>query len=335
MHAPFSANIFLTHYCNLSCSFCCYRPFQGGGNRDLDTCGWMTIIDKLAELKVFQIKILAGEPLLRRDIKDILQHIADRKMRFFLNSNGTLLNEDFAGFLAGLQRCDGVQISIDGMEQEHDAIRGRGNWHKAVNAVKILKKFSIPVTVNMVLTGGNFRKSIAAVDRLQQLLEPDVFRISSVSDSFNEVDAEHGVLSDEQYVQMMLAVLRLKERYRNIRSNFLVMHKEITRPEISDGNTFCTIPEQSICIAANGDVIACPNAVNHVAGNSLAVPLQELWRSDCMENFRREVKCGSLLPAECDGCRYRFYCKRCCPPSANPVQFRCRKRLAEILEKLT
>jgi MoaA/NifB/PqqE/SkfB family radical SAM enzyme len=52
-------------------------------------------------------------------------------MRFSILSNGTLITEELAAFLAGTRRCDSVQVSIDGSKPEtHDTCRGQGTFYQ-------------------------------------------------------------------------------------------------------------------------------------------------------------------------------------------------------------
>ena len=335
MQNPFCADLYLTHYCNLCCSFCCYRPFQGGANKDLSTEQWFKIIEQLAALKVFRVNILAGEPLLRQDLLTILWYIAKCNMRFALNTNGTLLTDEFAQSLAEIRRTDEVQISIDGMENFHDAIRGKGNWRRAVTAVNLLKKYHVPVVINMVLTNANYSECSHASEFFLNELHVDTLRISSVTDSFNELDASQGRLSDEQYVRAMLEVVKLKAVYSNIRSGFIEMYNEITNPVIKkEGGRCCNTPWKHISICADGRVIGCPNAVDYVIGDSLQTPLYDLWHNNQkLDDFRAETSSYTKLPEQCNECHYIWYCRQCCPPSRNKIS-RCRKRLAEIMESM-
>lgn len=329
---PVTASVFLTHYCNLRCSFCCYRPFQGTGNRDLTTDQWLNIIDELAELKVFQVKLLAGEPLIRQDLKVILQHIVCRNMRFTLNTNGTLLTDELAQFIAQTGRADEIQISIDGLEKHHDEIRGSGNWNKAVNAVKLLKKYGVPVKINMVLTTSNYSGCVEASSYLLKNTGADVLRISSVSDEFNDLAPAQDRLSDSQYTEVMLQIVKLKKQFPNITSSFLERYEQITHPSVQDGFRRCSTPYKSITIRADGAVIACPNALEYILGWCGKDDLLNIWqKSQTITKFRKEIEDGTALGGDCCGCKYIRYCGQCCPAARRKEPVRCLKKLAKLI----
>ena len=330
---PVTASVFLTHYCNLRCSFCCYRPLQETESRDLNTDQWMKIIDELAELKIFQIKILAGEPLIRHDFKTLLQHIVRCGMRFTLNTNGTLLTEDIASFIAGTKRADEVQVSLDGLEKQHDEIRGKGNWRKAVNAVKLLEELGVPVKINMVLTTSNYHSCNEAGRFFLEELGVKSLRISSVSDQFSELEPAHGKLSDRQYVQAMLQILELKKQYPNLTSSFLDRHRQINHPCNEAGCRRCSTPYKSITILADGAVAACPNAPGYILGWCGRDNLREIWQtSQVLADFRKQIDAGMALDGECQECEYIWYCRQCCPPAHDRGRGRCLKHLKQLLK---
>ena len=58
-------------------------------------------------------------------------------MRFDILSNGTLITDEMAAFLASTGRCDGIQVSIDGsIPMTHDVFRGEGNFLKAIRGIE-------------------------------------------------------------------------------------------------------------------------------------------------------------------------------------------------------
>ena len=62
-------------------------------------------------------------------------------------TNGTLLNQDIVDKLKTLNNLRYLQISLDGGTKEvHDVIRGKGNFEKSINSIKLLKKNSLKVS---------------------------------------------------------------------------------------------------------------------------------------------------------------------------------------------
>jgi MoaA/NifB/PqqE/SkfB family radical SAM enzyme len=76
-----------------------------------------------------QLTFTGGEPLIRRDLFDILEHVLTHhpSFRFAILTNGTLLTHEAVRKLSEFHPLF-VQVSIDGSERTHDEIRGKGSY---------------------------------------------------------------------------------------------------------------------------------------------------------------------------------------------------------------
>jgi radical SAM protein with 4Fe4S-binding SPASM domain len=107
--------------------------------------------------------ITGGEPFLRRDLFDILGEIKRNRFEIFLLTNGTLVDRARSRMLADLG-VKGVQVSIEGGEEVHDAIRGEGSFTASAAGIERLVDAGIPVTLNVTLSNlnaGQMKKVIA------------------------------------------------------------------------------------------------------------------------------------------------------------------------------
>lgn len=101
------------------------------------------------------LSLTGGEPLLRRDLPDILDASVQAGFNeVYVLSNGTLVSREWAKTLAG-RGVKGVQVSMEGPEYIHDAIRGRGSFKASVEGVRHLIESGIAVTLNCTLSGLN------------------------------------------------------------------------------------------------------------------------------------------------------------------------------------
>jgi radical SAM protein with 4Fe4S-binding SPASM domain len=154
-----------TKSCNLKCIHC---GSQGNGRDELDSKEVMIILDQLAAAGVGRFQITGGEPLLRKDLFQIL-HYAAKRFSVSLTSNGYYLDEEKAGLLAEAG-VSSVQISIDGPDEVHDTIRGDPqSYTMAIDAVKALKSYpQITVGVSTTVMPHN----LESLTRLQEILVP-------------------------------------------------------------------------------------------------------------------------------------------------------------------
>lgn len=109
-HSPYVVHFFVTERCNLKCSYCSVwrNPMP-----ELDTEGQMKIIKAISDLGASGISFTGGEPLLRKDINDLLNFSSDLGMFTRVTSNGLMPRSYYERLLA--TRLDAFSISIDGL----------------------------------------------------------------------------------------------------------------------------------------------------------------------------------------------------------------------------
>ncbi len=94
-----------------------------------------------------------GEPLLRKDLAEILAFSRSLPLHTSLITNGTLLEsriDEIAPFINGV-----VYVSLDGLEKTHDDIRGvDGSFKKALDGINAAKE-KVPVTINTTVMAEN------------------------------------------------------------------------------------------------------------------------------------------------------------------------------------
>ena len=155
---PFQVHFEITDRCNLRCKFC---DIWKRKNEEVNLEQAKKIIDNISEAKISIITLTGGEPLLRNDLEDIASYAKSKGMIAQLNTNGTLLTKERAKKIA--ESFDWVGISLDGLEETHDGIRGiKGTFNKAVKGVKNLieVKGNCKVAIASVLTKDNYNEII-------------------------------------------------------------------------------------------------------------------------------------------------------------------------------
>lgn len=114
---PFFINLEVTKQCNARCSFCDY--WKTGKEERLDD--YLPLVKKLSPLHV---SITGGEPLLRKDIAQIIRRLREGDFVYLsLITNGKLLDEAKAREIwdAGLHQ---LGVSLDFLDERHDEYRG-------------------------------------------------------------------------------------------------------------------------------------------------------------------------------------------------------------------
>ena len=167
LEAPVCLTWELTYGCNLACVHC----LSSSGRRDpreLTTAECTAFLDDLSAMQVFYVNIGGGEPTLRPDFWEIVDHAVGVGVGVKFSTNGTRLDATAAARCAVTDYVD-VQISIDGADAAtNDAVRGDGSFDAAIGALERLAEagFSQP-KLSVVMT----RHNIPQIDALRSLAD--------------------------------------------------------------------------------------------------------------------------------------------------------------------
>jgi len=151
LDAPICLTWEITYACNLQCVHC----LSSSGTRDpreLSTAQAKAVLDELRDLQVFYINIGGGEPMIRKDFFEILEHAETNNIGVKFSTNGTYITADNSRRLAAMNYLD-IQISLDGVDAvTNDAVRGKGSYATAIAAMNHLRdanfgQFKISVVV--------------------------------------------------------------------------------------------------------------------------------------------------------------------------------------------
>jgi PqqA peptide cyclase len=153
----------LTHACPLSCSYCSNPLELTKRSAELATADWHRVLDEAADLGVLQSHFSGGEPLLRRDLVELVGHASSLGMYTNLVTSAIGLSRPRAQALreAGL---DHVQVSIQADEPVlSDRLAGISSFDKKIEAARLVKELGWPLTLNVVLHRQN-------IDRVEAIL---------------------------------------------------------------------------------------------------------------------------------------------------------------------
>lgn len=150
---PDAATLAVTQNCQAHCNHCSAYRRSNRPKKELTTSEWKNIIDKLISAGCYNITFTGGEPLLRKDIFELIQSVDKEKAIAQMFSNGYALDKKTAIKLkkSGL---DCIHISIDSIDPSaHDKIRGvEGLFQKAVKGIKNCLDAGILVGISMIAT---------------------------------------------------------------------------------------------------------------------------------------------------------------------------------------
>jgi len=166
--APVEVLITLTNRCNLKCIMCNFHNYPMDIRDELSTKDIISMVEQLKNLKIGNITFSGGEPLLRSDLFEIIHYAHSLGMNTTLLTNGTIMEDDLVKRIndSGL---NSIWVSIDGLEDTHDSIRGKGSFVKSINFIKTIIKECPAVSLNIATTVMN--SNLEDIPRLLQLWE--------------------------------------------------------------------------------------------------------------------------------------------------------------------
>ncbi|MDD5163386.1 MAG: radical SAM protein [Candidatus ainarchaeum sp.] len=165
---PFLVVWNITRACNLSCKHC-YESALVKDSDELNTEEALKAVDGLAEAGVAYLAISGGEPLVRKDLFEIIQRIRKNEMAFSIATNGTLLTRENARQLKSLG-CLYAQVSLDGAKPlTHNRFRGSEAFERTIEGIKNAVSEGLLVGIAMTVTQHNYKEVPAALDLAEKL----------------------------------------------------------------------------------------------------------------------------------------------------------------------
>ncbi|MEI6986030.1 MAG: heme d1 biosynthesis radical SAM protein NirJ [Rhodospirillaceae bacterium] len=145
----------LLRRCNLSCSFCYSVSTDADYPGELATLEILSGLDELRRFGVSTLVLSGGEPLLHPDLFEIAGHAKAAGFFVSLSTNGTLIDEAVATRI-GVVGFDHVGISLDGLPETHDRLRGRaGAFDCSLRGLRLCRDVGLKVGVRFTLTSDN------------------------------------------------------------------------------------------------------------------------------------------------------------------------------------
>ncbi len=302
-----------TKACNLKCEHC-YRDAGGKDPNELSTSEGKELLSEIAKAG-FKIVILSGgEPLLRKDIFELISYAASVGLRPVLGTNGVLFTAEIVRKLkaAGAAR---VGISLDSKDfQVHDAFRKhKGAWEKTVEAMRICRQEDLDFQVHTTVTRRNYKEIIGITDFVTELgaKAHHVFflvptgRGKEISDVF---------ITAKEIREVLEKILNKQKKTRIelkpvCAPQFIPLAKKMNvelrfKRGCLAGTSYC-------CILPNGDVHPCPYLPLKL-GNVRQEKFSSIWENNPVFNKLRSLEysgnCGVCgHKSSCGGCRARAY----------------------------
>lgn len=158
----------LTHRCPLQCAYCSNPLAMDAPKSELSTEDWCRVLDEAATIGILQVHFSGGEPMARRDLRDLVAHASRAGLYTNIITSGVLLSDAaMADLLAA--GIDHIQLSFqDAQAERADHFGGyRGGHGKKLDAARRIREAGLPLTANFVI----HRQNIERVEDMMALGE--------------------------------------------------------------------------------------------------------------------------------------------------------------------
>jgi radical SAM protein with 4Fe4S-binding SPASM domain len=293
-----------TRRCNLECVHC---GSHGNYERELDTSEIKDVIDQLSLLGVKNFQVTGGEPLLRKDLIDVLIYADGRGLKTSFASNGYYIDENKAMSISKANVYS-IQISIDGTKEIHNQIRKNAeSFDNAIGAIRSLRKNSgSKVGVATTVMPQNI-DSLARLKEMLLSLDIDFWNLGTVMPVGKAENNPSLYLSKEQFNSLMDFAVNSREDIKiDIGENFPYLGRfdEMVRrnPKI------CPVGILSCCIGADGHIRGCPDQPDsdfYREGCIRDEKFKDIWERGFRRYRNRDVV---REDKRCSSCGYKADC---------------------------
>lgn len=295
--------------CTLNCNFKCkHCGSRAGENYFHDVVSTIEIknaflnIAQNFDAKKITIAITGGEPILRKDLFEVMKYATQLGFRWGMVSNGSLINREIVN--KAKDACiSTVDISIDGIGKMHDEFRDtKGAYEKAVNAVKLFAEANFLNPLRITTTVHN--KNINILDEMYDTfsaLKINDWRLLSVDPIGRAICNKDILLNKEQFTKLLQFMKTKRSEKSKVKITFGCAHflGDEFEEEVRNGLFYCGTGINIGSILHNGDIFVCPNVprMKHlIQGNIKNDLFSDVWNSK-FKIFRDENR------TNCEGCK--------------------------------
>jgi radical SAM protein with 4Fe4S-binding SPASM domain len=318
--APKSILWDITYSCNLNCSHCLTSSGNKSDN-ELTTKQVFSLIDKLVESKILNVTLVGGEPFIRPDIIEILNYLAATPIRTDISTNGVYMPERILKKLRDLPIFQ-VQVSIDGIGENHDNFRGKkGAFKKACDTITKLQKEGISTYISTTVTSKN-------IDDIERIIELAMELGCEAYKAIPFLAAGRGRINNEIYRLSKQDIFRLskilvtkqKELEGKINiyseSTFEFLLNPVNSKPRENGYMICSAGYDILSIGADGTAYPCPFLHDFPLGNLMETSMEEIWQNSETLNYLRNIMKKDMT-GECKSCQFAAeYCNGGCRAAA-------------------
>lgn len=288
LRTPVNIHWELTNVCNLRCVHC-YQQ-DDGPRHGLPAGETLTAIaDRVIEAGAFELTLTGGEVLLVPQLPALVRSFNDRGIRPHITSNGMLVDDAAADWIAAAAVT--FQVSIDGADpRRHNAIRQSRHAHeRALAGVDRLVARGVDVSFAFTATPGNLDElggivALAAEHGVRRVCVGEVLPMFGSRDVRDRLGLE-----PSRFARFVAGLDELQHRYRGtVDVAVALLSGHVFDQRLRDAP--CTALTRDLAILHDGWAYPCPfvRDPRQRLGNVLNQSIADIWSGPSARRFRRE-----------------------------------------------
>ena len=310
-----SLYLYISGACNLACRHCWIKPtFQPDeiGGQQIDIAHVHKAICEAKPLGLQMVKLTGGEPMMHPQFREFVSLLDDEDLLISIETNGTLIDNDLAGFLKQRKHVSFISVSLDGSDKKtHETLRGvPGSFKRTTSGIRNLVSQGFKPQLICTLHKGN----VSQMGEIIKLAED----LGCGSVKFNHIQhAGRGQSFADQQGLEISEVTSLWQRIEKARANTykIPVHLDIPVAFYSIrmllDHSFSTCAVKNILgLLAGGELSLCGIGVTvpelifgHIASDSL----RDVWcNSPGLIQLREQV--SAKMEGICARCIHRNLC---------------------------
>ncbi len=305
---PLAISLLLTYKCNLKCRHCLVGNFRYNKFNEMKLSEIENLAAQMEQYEVFKVALNGGEPLVRRDFREILKAFYGHKIPIEISTNGVELSKKMIE-LMNEYNVVGYTLSIEGANAKtHDFIRGAGTFNKVLSAISIIKKYSTAFELNVEITYG--KHNLNQVDEIIKILADlgmDKIKFARLKPWNWGAQLSYLIPTLDDVVYLNEKIWNLQEKYINITA----IEGDVPKSPKTPLGMGCNITV-GFEIMPSGVVLPCrifeqnPNR-NIILGNIRTNNIFEIWSSPKAKIIRRYARelCKKIF---CPNCKFTHFC---------------------------
>lgn len=327
----------ITGRCNYLCKHCFVSaPSNRFGELPLSIC--FDFIDQFAECGIRNVLLTGGEPLLRKDLLQIIDKLISQNICIeTLSTNGSLLTEKLLSEFKARKLNTTFALSFDGLGC-HDYLRGVPDAEKHfTKAIELLSKYNFPIIVRMTTHSKNLHSIIPTINFLSQFNLKE-FKIGSVITSGDWRKQPDRDLDIKKLYNVYLNTIDYFIRNNSPinlhiagffccaknNTNYVIPNAKFDGSESAKNQFLCKHTKTMLYLSGDGQLLPCMAVsgmdVKRNSNKKLSLLENRLYYilagKEQMKDTGKQLSYLLKVNKECRVCNYKFFCGGGCRASA-------------------